>query len=100
MLEQKYVVFKKSDWDEWVANMHQPKAPEVTDLFVIRFQDVFSTPGLYAYAAGIQTYIEALNQVPVDPSPWDLPERLEQLRDMVFEAAQQAQDFPHKKVPD
>jgi len=71
MEEEKYVVFKKDEWEAHLLAIRQindplmprdlPPLPEqVEDAVVLRLQDVFTRPALYAYANGIQNAVDIL----------------------------------------
>lgn len=98
-MKQKYAVFKVKEVDTIAGGdpgeVTLELIEEVKDFMVIRFQDVFAAPGLYAYANVIQTWIE---RDKLEGRP--IPPELEQLRDDFFEAAEQAANFPVKKIPD
>lgn len=106
-MEQKYVVFKKSDFDRLMKEVPsrsletELRAAEVEDCFVIRFQDVLAGPGLHAYAHSAETMIEGalFGSEGADPVP-SFVSGLEHVRDAAFEAAQIADEYPNKKVPD
>lgn len=67
--QDKYVVFKKSDWDEAITQKLGEHAPElvrlygVEDAVVLRLQDVFTRPALYAYGNGIQNAVDIMMAV-------------------------------------
>lgn len=74
MKDEKYVVFKKSEFDAWwqqptVGGSHHrlPSPEAVHDAVVIRRQDVFAPPALDAYANGITVVLEILKKVGVSP---------------------------------
>lgn len=91
---QKYAVFKVRE-TEMNGEQLMEIVDEVKDFMVIRFQDVFAAPGLYAYANVIQTWIE---RDKLEGRP--IPPELEELRDTFFEAANEAEHYPVKKIPD
>lgn len=104
MLNDKYVVFKRQDafqapkdYEPETGDEHMliPTHLALEDAIVIRRQDIFAGPGLFAYANAIQTAIDLGTQYPtLDPKP------LEELRDFFWEQAMMAKDSPVKKVPD
>lgn len=101
MRNDKYVVFKRKDWDEYLSGGGDDIPNLLEDAVVIRPQDIFAAPGLFAYASAIQTAIDlnylqngSKSMLPVPVS------KLEDLRDFFFEQAQFAQEYPSKKFPD
>lgn len=73
MKDEKYVVFKRSDWEDLVEAMestgtgtthHQAfrnlQDRALMDLTVIRHQDWFAGPALWAYAHGVQLTLKGL----------------------------------------
>lgn len=56
--DDKYVVFKKAEFDEWYNRVLKDSVPGVPmaldDAVVIRQQDVFAPPALDVYANGIE----------------------------------------------
>lgn len=109
-MEQKYVVFKKDDFAMVVDAVLSGEDPEsvegsltqleLTDLFVIRFQDVLAGPGLHAYAGAAQTMIQGMRMIEPIEGTGDRVKALERVRDAAFEAANAADEYPNKKVPD
>jgi hypothetical protein len=106
MKDEKYIVFKRDAWDEWIKNFQaggEPMALDtVPDAVVIRLQDIFAGPALHAYASSISTVMEIAqaSDTPVSvfrPEQW---ERLNQIRDYFFQQALEADDIRTKKVPD
>lgn len=100
-MEQKYVVFKKEDWDRIVGSTVEVPHwtdDQVHDCFVIRFQDVLAGPGLHAYAGAAQTFLEGMAVRAMGKGR--VEESLEKVRDAAFEAANIADNYPNKKVPD
>jgi hypothetical protein len=116
MENDKYVVFKRDEFNEWARVMHDAVEEvaegkelnlrvhlnqiSLQDAVVIRKQDVFAAPGLYGYAASIQTAIEVAQRL--DPSSLTEEEqwRLEALRDFFFEQGHEAAEHSPKKIPD
>lgn len=90
----KYAVFKVRE-NEMGPDEPMEMIAEVKDFFVIRLQDVFAAPGLYAYANVIQTWIDRdiMEGKPIPPD-------LEGLRDYVADLAMKAEQYPVKKLPD
>lgn len=99
--EQKYVVFKREDFDD-----PESEAQAVTELLlsqlppdsftVIRHGDVFAAPALFAYANTIQTAIEIILRKDEQTDVSNLIE----LRDLFQERATYAQQEENQKVPD
>lgn len=118
MENDKYVVMKAdefSDWQRksnfWWGHVTRPRLsgdvdeppgmPEVLeDAVVIRTQDVFAGPGLFAYASAIQTALDIIDMLPGDATKLRQWEKLEPLRDFFQEQAVLAEKSPIKKVPD
>lgn len=119
MNDEKYIVFKRKDFDqlrEKLISVELPTIvdrvldlPPVEDAVVIRKQDVFAGPALHAYASSIQTVIELLRSLSTDPVNVDhgVPgltveqmSRLYPIRDYFFQQAFEADDVRTKKVPD
>jgi hypothetical protein len=111
MENDKYVVFKSEELIEAdkkhlvLGDLPEP----LKDAVVIRLQDVFAGPGLFAYASAIQTAIDIMDMEAQMLSmhreeTWSTDPRtrmqLEELRDFFAEQAQLAVDHPHKKIPD
>lgn len=64
MQDSKYLVWKRSEMEQWMSERATDGLPSpVPDAVVIRRQDVFAPPALDAYANAIQCVIEALNKV-------------------------------------
>jgi hypothetical protein len=103
MKDEKYIVFKRDAWDEWIKNFQAGGEPmvldTVPDAVVIRLQDIFAGPALHAYSSSISTAIEIMD---LDRT-WSRPgmkSRLEEIRDYFFQQALEADDIRTKKVPD
>lgn len=63
MHDEKYVVFKKEDWEEFRQNaevdggrVEDPRP--LGDAVVIRTQDTFAGPALHAYAGAVMSELE------------------------------------------
>lgn len=103
MENDKYVVFKAKEFDDWLASdMKAPIPVALHDAIVIRRQDIFAGPGLFAYANAIQTAIDLMGQDMSALAGWELNQmaRLEELRDFFWEQAMMASHEERKKVPD
>lgn len=71
MSDEKYIVFKRSDWDVLRGKLSQVEIPSildrvlelppVDDAVVIRLQDEFAESGLSAYAMNIQTVLDIVD---------------------------------------
>jgi len=106
MEDQKYVVFKREDLEKVAPQLFDDLEDDdvsrfvVKDAVVIRLQDIFSGPGLHAYANVVQTSIDMIRQLGTPLAQDAYLERLESLRDFFFSRASDADEVPHKKVPD
>lgn len=98
--EQKYVVFKASDWygDGELPDGPFPEPLSPDSFTVIRHQDIFASSALYAYANLIQTAIEIITQTAEGDEDPDLSD-LCAIRDLFFERAHQAQ-AAIRRIPD
>ena len=115
MGNSKYVVFKRENFDLWLAAMPEwggvsrsPEAqdtvdmvmktvpPELEDAVVIRRQDVFAPPALDAYANAIQVVVEVLTN---GTSPSGRSAELQKIADYFHTQAQLAWDTV-RKLPD
>jgi len=73
---------------------------ELPDAEVIRHQDLFAAPGLFAYANVIQTGLDLMfPDGPVEATR-EVRSHLADIRDYFWQAAQESNDHPHKKIPD
>lgn len=98
MEDEKYVVFKKSELDKWLADVGRDwmMPQRVMDAVVIRRQDMFAAPALEAYSNAMMCAVEALREaVPFD-------DRWERLRDIADYFHQQAEVsyMQARKLPD
>lgn len=109
-MAEKYIVFKIDDWlDAWKGMDPDPdteaeegshplselQGKRLPGAHVIREQDIFAAPVLYAYASAVQTTIEIMHREGID-----VPVYLETARDHFFEAAGDAEASPVKRLPD
>lgn len=112
--DEKYIVFKRDEFDRWMSmdddNCQDISPPEhLRDAVVIRTKDLIAGPGLHAYAANVQTAIEALDfsqrrtdglaSTEVD----ELISRLSSLADYMHERATEADEIARNrqgKFPD
>lgn len=102
--EEKYVVFKKEDFDNWAdgtRGYHEDDLlRHVLDhSVVIRLQDVFAPSALHAYASSIQTAIEIVDNIVHLADGEDVITRMSSIRDYFFEQAQKSEHMK-RKVPD
>lgn len=80
-LNNKYIVFKREEWDDHVnINVGGPEPAEVEDAVVIRRQDIFAGPALHAYAACIGLTVNLFGDA-------DLAHRMERIADYFHEQA-------------
>lgn len=103
MKDNKYIVFKRDDWERWVDKQmeldHSLPLMPVEEVVVIRLQDVFAGPALHAYSSSVSTIIETLEAENVVLGG-NLMSRLHRVRDYFFEQALAADDVRTRKVPD
>lgn len=104
----KYVVFRKSEFDRMMQALHLEAPASVVnhirgqaldDAIVIRKKDTFAPTALYAYATGVLSAIEIMeNTHSVIPDPGTL----DHLRDLADFFASQADDARqlHGRIPD
>lgn len=103
-MDKKYVVFKRSDWEDWVDKEMRETVfaymipPPVDDAVVIRRQDVFAPPQFDGYANGITVATEAMRK---DKGGYDttLIARLQRIADYFHEQARLSWDTD-RKLPD
>jgi hypothetical protein len=101
-LEEKYVVFKRADFDRFVMTAGLPKTfriPEPLESFVLRPQDTFAASAIYGYAHLLQSGLEldAIRSGAVFTD--DERARLKDLADQVHNLANEWQGLA-TKVPD
>lgn len=68
-MNEKYVVFKREDWDGWLADEGSGPIsfpPEVGDAVVIRKQDLFAPGALSEYGNSIVTVLELCANIRID----------------------------------
>lgn len=68
MLEEKYIVMKKEDWDEYWKHTDDMEPdllaiPVIKDCVVIRHQDVFASSAMFDYANVIQAGLELMDSL-------------------------------------
>lgn len=104
MKDEKYVVFKRAEFDEFVSTHREvfevadpwlfPNALE--DAVVIRTQDLFAASGLYAYAHTIMTHIGLMDKT---ATGYARAGRLREIADYFFDRAREAEETVGK-IPD
>jgi len=61
--DEKYIVFKRSDWEEASQNLGSAWTPEpVDDAVVIRTRDIYAGPAFHAYAHAAMTTLEFMTE--------------------------------------
>ena len=101
--EEKYVVFKSEDFDDWCRGVADSDLDDliIEDAVVIRLQDMFAAPALYSYANTIRTVTELLEKSsPLVPSSAAILDRLHGIADYFIGRALVADMMPTKKLPD
>lgn len=89
MIDSKYVVFKREDFDRWKKEIPPSWVQEIEDATVIRSQDIFAMSGLWAYANNITTFLE-LHQAFLLPMSEEERTNLEGIRDYFITRADEA----------
>lgn len=106
--DDKYVVFDREKFAVWLANagsgIDLTGLREIPDAVVIRRQDVFAAPTLFAYANSIRTATEIMEmcraEVGADRSQLDpVADRLNSIADYFVTQAERAAKSA-SKVPD
>lgn len=111
MLDEKYIVFKRSDWEseKEITVFGVLNGKEVEDAVVIRRQDVFAPPALEAYANTIMASVEGMASIAeladgnLDPDAYKQSARMIQaLRDIAdyFHQQAEASYATKRKLPD
>ena len=96
MEDEKYVVFKREDWDRYVADRDAGRSgslPYVPDAVVIRTQDIFAGPALDMYASAVAL---AAKLIPKSSSAYF---QLMHVADYFHTRAEEARD-QEGKIPD
>lgn len=103
----KYVVFKRSDWNEFAEQVRQIHHADelafelaekgLTEAVVIRLKDVFAEGALNSYSSAVLTTIDVLRMAP--DANVSLLEHLRDLADYFAGCAEKAHKLS-KKVPD
>lgn len=93
-MDEKYVVFKRKDFEDWVVQVPLLKLPPPTvpDAVVLRQQDVFCPAALDAYAASILVAVSLAQ-------PGDTTRKLQKLADFFHEKAEESWHM-NRKIPD
>lgn len=111
MGDGKYVVFKLGEFNTWYNEvlkgtdvfLFEPPVA-LDDATVIRAQDVFAAPALYAYANSILVALEAMQAVVegqlMGQGLVNIVDRLTAVADYFHEAAVRAEQTDFKKLPD
>ena len=110
MTDDKYIVFKREDFDEFfrLVQADRPYIEALTDrslndAVVIRTQDVFAGPALHCYAASISVAAKLVSAQHIDRDYTEEEasqiNRLQQIADYFHERALEA-DESEQKVPD
>jgi hypothetical protein len=88
----KYAVLK---WEDWEAMGVSPAMEEarIKDAEVLRLKDITSGPAFYTYASVLLTYAEIFEMLPESKN-------LREIADHFFDAAQRADNYPGKRLPD
>jgi hypothetical protein len=96
--DNKYVVFKREDWEKECKVTVFAHLTPVDDAVVIRLQDQFAPPALDAYANNIQMVIEGLLATGSPPSSILMAD-LQRAADYFHNAAQESWGIK-RKMPD
>jgi hypothetical protein len=94
----KYVVIKTDDYNTWIQVGEWKPPTMVTDAVVIRLQDQFAASALTAYASSILTALEIMDDFGY-PSA-HARKHLTQVADFFFSKAEEARNWPGRKLPD
>lgn len=93
MENEKYVVFKREEWEN--RRGHIPA--EVSDAVVIRMQDMFAPSAFFAYAQSISTTIEIVEELGFPSEVFT--KRMRATADYFMQAGEEAQKL-QRKIPD
>lgn len=98
-MSEKYVVFKRSDWNELlISHREHVKSFQVEDAEVIRHQDITAAPIFSTYAHMIISFRDLLyRDQPGVPPGWA---SLTEIADYFAAAADKAEAYPNKRLPD
>lgn len=99
---EKYVVFKREDWEADPVAADRLRPFEVADAVVIRRQDVFASTSLDAYANNIATAVETIKHVAGPDLDDILGKKCEKMSSVADYFHEQAELSAHatKKLPD
>jgi hypothetical protein len=108
-MEQKYVVIKQADWQQFLMHVHAMSqfallehAAELEingDFFVVREQDVFASAGLHAYANNITTSVEVA-EMGISLLDTETKQRMLDLADTLSHMAAAWKNRADLKIPD
>lgn len=93
MQDDKYIVFKKDEWDKMYGTPAPHQVQPINDAVVIRRQDKFAAPALHTYASVLSAAAEVC---PIT----DLRINLQRVADYFHEQAMLATEARFKKFPD
>lgn len=107
--DEKYVVFKRDEVQQWITEMENEYKTHMQDMFalrledavVIRTQDVFAASGLSAYAHTIRAHVNLLEMLDFEAP--ELVDRLISIALYFEDCAMEARDRIARgdtKVPD
>lgn len=98
-MDDKYVVIKRTDWDELRRTSGSLFLPDaLDDAVVIRTRDIFAGPVLATYAGACQTAIEVIHGTDAQLSSLWVSD-LEKVRDYFYERAREAEAQHQKRFP-
>jgi len=98
--DRKYVVFKRSEFNEWFQGTHQMpgKMPTpLNDAVVVRTRDVFAGPALHSYASAVLTVKDML--LSMGSLGKKDEESLQEIAEYFSARAMEADERIDKKVP-
>lgn len=101
--DEKYVVFKRDDWENFKRNTifdYHPQATHgepdpIEDATVLRPNDIFTPVALHAYVGAVQSAIE-VHEVAGRP----VPQALYDARDYFLDRAEEADHTGSQRFPD
>lgn len=115
MLNEKYAVLKRNEYEEIVGLLEASGRPDLAnaladtqirgDFFVIREHDVFGAQGLYAYAANIRSSMEFTEATGFSIVPDHVADSMDSLCETLVTTAQEWDDAKSKgtvasRIPD
>lgn len=102
-IENKYVVLKREDWEEFTGRHRLLDTPTPLDgCVVLRYQDIFTASALYEYAGLVTTVVEVMKQTGLakdELSGYDV-ESLEELARTFMSLGDEATEWKIRKIPD